>query len=389
MSVIPLLASSPQYSEASQIVPTVNGIIQQINSNALIGSQAPTSLRNSIVGGDFGTNPWQRGTSFTSITNTLTYTADRFWALGGASSSISVSQVTSAQQVGFSGSLQFGRAAANADTTAIKLGYVMADNDPVQMQGQPFVLSFYAKAGANFSAASSVLGVTVGTGTAANGSAANFAAGTWTGYAGVTLIGSTGATATGVTLTTGWQRFSLAGFIPAAALQVGVSFQYTPVGTAGSADWFQITGVQLETVPQGGVNPTPFERLPQGTVLAMCQRYYQQVNEGAASVATGFVGPAYTTSLANVQLSLPVTMRVAPTVTFGGTALSNATFAIIMNSATPIALATTYLVQSALGANTTSTVALKATSSAAFTVGFMCQLVGAGGGAKILISSEL
>lgn len=389
MTTIPLLSSTPTYSEASQIIGTLNGLIQSINNNALIGSQAPTSLRNSVVGGDFGTNPWQRGTTFTGITNTLTYTADRFWALGGASSSISVSQQTSSQQVGFGGSLRFGRAAANADTTAIKLGYVMADNDPIQFQARPAVLSFWAKAGANFSSASSALTVTMGTGTAANGTAANYASGSWTGYAGVTLQNSAGATATSVTLTTSWQRYSLVGFIPAAALQIGFNFAYTPVGTAGSADYFDITGVQLEVLPQGGNNPTPFEYLPTSYILSACQRYYYQINEPAASVATGFVGPAYTTSLANVQLKLPTTMRVAPTVTFGGTALSNATFAIIMNSATPIALATTYLVQSSLGANTVDTVALKATSSAAYTVGFACQLVGAGGGAKILISSEL
>ncbi len=125
-------------------------------------------------------------------------------------------------------------------------------------------------------------------------------------------------------------------------------------------------------------------------MLTNGQRYFYQINEPAASLATGFLGPAYTTSLANVQLKLPTTMRSAPAVTFGGTALSTATFAIIQNSATPIALASTFLNQSALGAtNTVDTVALKATTSAALTVGFCCQLVGAGGGAKILISSEL
>src|SRR5262249_36761577 len=72
--------------------------------------------RNIIDGGDFTTNPWQRGTSFTGVANTLTYTADRFFAVGGASSSIAVSQVSGVTAVpGFTQALQFGRAAGNAN----------------------------------------------------------------------------------------------------------------------------------------------------------------------------------------------------------------------------------------------------------------------------------
>ena len=56
-------------------------------STAQLGTyalQVPGSsgVRNLLIGGDLTTNPWQRGTSFTSIANTLTYTADRWWDWG-------------------------------------------------------------------------------------------------------------------------------------------------------------------------------------------------------------------------------------------------------------------------------------------------------------------
>lgn len=312
MSTIALLSSSPTYSEASQIIPTVNYVIQQINANVLIGSQAPTSWRNTVIGGDFSTNPWQRATSFTSITNTLTYTADRFWALGGASSSISVSRQTTTPPTGFTAVARFGRASSNSDTTAIQFGYVMTSLDSVPHQGVPFVLSFYARAGANYSAASNVLGVTVGYGTGSDESAANFAAQSWTGFATVQLTGSAGTAITGVTLTTSFQRFVAAGFIPVGATQIGFKFTETPVGTAGSADYVEFAGIQFEKMPQGGVNPTPFENMNAADVRLICMRYFQQIGEPATGAVLQ-TGLALTTSTGVVPLPLPVPMRTTPT----------------------------------------------------------------------------
>src|SRR5882762_5613170 len=57
-----------------------------------VGGSQLALPRNIIDGGDFTTNPWQRGTNFTAIAGALTYTADRFFAVGGASSSISRSE---------------------------------------------------------------------------------------------------------------------------------------------------------------------------------------------------------------------------------------------------------------------------------------------------------
>src|SRR5262249_30779815 len=153
-----------------------------------VGGSQLAMPRNIIDGGDFTTNPWQRGTSFTGIANTLTYTADRFFAVGSAASSISAFQVTGITAVpGFSQALQFGRTAGNANTAVINLGQVVETLDSVRTQGQIIALSFWAQAGANWSPANGALNVLLASGAGTNQSAASLVAGTWTGYSSLAL----------------------------------------------------------------------------------------------------------------------------------------------------------------------------------------------------------
>ena len=124
--------------------------------------------RNAIDGGDFTTNPWQRGTSFTGITNSVVYTADRWFAVGASTSSISVSQQAQTDVPGFGDSLRWGR--ANTDTAVINLGQVLETLDCIRFQGQEVCLSFWAKAGAQFSGGTLTVQVVYST-TAGNDSA--------------------------------------------------------------------------------------------------------------------------------------------------------------------------------------------------------------------------
>lgn len=84
-------------------------------------AQPVISFRNVLDCPDFSTNPWQRGTAFATISNTLTYTADRFFAVGGASSSINVSKAANTDVPGFTSALQFQRTAANTDLSLIHI----------------------------------------------------------------------------------------------------------------------------------------------------------------------------------------------------------------------------------------------------------------------------
>jgi hypothetical protein len=321
-----------------------------LTAPAGVGGSQLAFPRNIIDGGDFTTNPWQRGISFTGIASTLTYTADRFFAVGSAGSSISVSQVTGVTVVpGFTQALQFGRAAANANTAVINLGQVVETLDSIRAQGQTVTLSFWAQAGASWSPANGALNVLLASGTGANQSAASLVAGTWTGYSSLTLTPQqnispnsspnsspnaavlTAGANIAQQITTSWQRYSFTATVPAPCTQLGVLFNATPVGTAGAADSVQIMGVQLEI----GAQATPFEHRDIELELAIAQRYFFNIPEPASGVIVGAGMVAGATSEI-IFIPLPVQMRAAPTVAvsagsfkfnLAGTATAVGTFA--------------------------------------------------------------
>ena len=77
---------------------------------------------------------------------------------------------------------------------------------------------------------------------------------------------------------------------------------------------FYLTGVQLET----GSTATAFDYRPHGTELALCQRYYVQLQKTASSTELVIAGAmAGGTSFLTM---LPYAMRSAPTVTFNTSA---------------------------------------------------------------------
>jgi hypothetical protein len=112
-------------------------------------------------------------------------------------------------------------------------------------------------------------------------------------------------------LTTTWQRFSTTATISSSATQLAINLFYTPVGTAGAADYMEITGVQLEL----GSVATTFKRAG-GTIqgeLAACQRYYWRTVAGTLYGPMGVGGQMNTTTSANLNVTNPVKMRVTPT----------------------------------------------------------------------------
>ena len=387
---IALLASTAANAEASQIIGTLNGVINQINTQTVQVSNMQ-GLRNTVVGGDFYTNPFQRGTSFTGITSTLTYTADRFWAVGASGSSISVSQQTTTPPPGFLAHLRFGRADSNADTSVINLGQVFTTANSARYQGQPFVLSFYARSGVGFSSASAALGVTVGTGTGTDESAVLFNSTSWTGYASTQLIGSAGTVATSVTLTSTFQRFALAGVVPVASKQVGFNFSYTPVGTATS-DYVELTGIQFEVMPQGGVNPTPFEFRPASLEASLAYYYFYRAAE-PQSGAKMFQGQANSTTVASILIPFPVPMRIITTTSLTVSTCSQGTYNITAANGTlaTSGLATAGGLTLATGTGTVRGIIATATlSQAALTAaGDTTFLIGQGGSGSISVSAEL
>jgi hypothetical protein len=341
-----------------------------------IGGPNIANFRNLIDGGDFTTNPWQRGTSFTGIASTLTYTADRWFAVGGASSSISLSQVTGVTAVpGFSQALQFGRANGNANTAVINLGQVLESPDSVRCQGQTVTLSFWAAAGANWSPASGALNVLFASGTGSNQSAASLVAGTWTGYASLTLTPQQGSATAAANIaqpvTSTWTRYAFTATVPAGCTQLGVLLNATPAGTAGAADYVQIMGVQLEI----GAQVTPFEHRDVQVELELAQRFCWVIPEPAAGVIIATGGATAAANHQNYLLYTPVQMRAAPTVTV-------TTGGFQVAAAGSAATAT-------VSAGTTHTPnQITLTSAVTETVGLAAHIQGNGGGGAIVVSAD-
>jgi len=271
--------------------------------------------RNIVDGGDFGTNPWQGGTSFNGGTGT-TLTADRWNMTGGTGSSWSVSKQANTNVAGFSQALQWGRSSTDTHTTGLTLGSVVETTDSIRLQGIPVSLSFWAQAGANFAAGASggTFSAILVSGLGTDDTFANLTAGSWTTASNVISAA--------VTPTTSAVRYGpFSGVVPAACTQLGLVFTYTPAAgtTAGAAETIQLMGVQVEA---GGM--TTFEHLDVAEVLSICQRYFVQLNEGTTGVISG-TGLATSTTTVQLYLALPSTMRKNPTVsiTVGGFQVTN------------------------------------------------------------------
>jgi hypothetical protein len=271
-----------------------NGETLVADSSTSTGLRYQTGVNlNGVIGGGF--DWWQRGTSFTVAASTSTYTADR-WLAYRAATGMTVSRQSSGL-TGFNYCARIQRDNANTSTTLIQYLTNFETIQSIPFAGQTVTLSFYARKGANYSQASSVLNVQLITGTGTDQNALS-------GFTGGTAVIDSSATV----LTTSWQRFSYTVTLASSVTQLATQFYYVPVGTAGAADYAEVTGVQLEM----GSVATTFKRAG-GTLqgeLAACQRYYFRATPG--SFSTFGSGVNQTTTASNIVIPFPVTMRTAP-----------------------------------------------------------------------------
>jgi hypothetical protein len=260
-------------------------ISSALGSSALL--PAGLGFRNRIINGGF--DVWQRSTS-AAIGAGSYVAADRWYTYRSVAGSTFSRQTASL--VGFQYSGRIARDSANTSTVNISCGQSIESNNSIPLAGQTVVFSFWAKAGANYSATSNILRVRLLSSTTTNQN--------------IVLNGGVTVIDQNATLTTSWQRFSYSAVVGSSAVTLGTIFSYDPTGTAGAADNFEITGVQLEQNYQ----PTPFEQRPIGVELALCQRYYCVVASGSS-----FVGNAvmHTADAFESIIHLPTVMRTAPT----------------------------------------------------------------------------
>lgn len=267
-------------------------------------------FRNKVRNGNM--NVAQRGATY-ALTNALAYGSMDGWVAYQAGTAAGIfNQVAGPATGGINNYAKLGRTAASAQLGAYLAQQALMSTDSIPLAGQTVTLSFVAYAGANYSAATSLFNANVYTGTGTDQSSATMQA--WTGVANPATVAQA--------ITTTPTRYFVTGTIAAAATQIGVSFGYTPVGTAGADDNVYFSNVQIEIGPVA----TPYEIRSDAMEDNICR--YQLRIFPAWVTATG----SPTTILA--------TMRTTPTVSASGTpagfaSTSTNAEAILISQTTP------------------------------------------------------
>jgi hypothetical protein len=274
------------------------GISSALGSSALL--PAGLGFRNAIINGDF--KVWQRGTSKAMATASGTgYLADRWTAARGGYAAGGTVSRQSAGLDGFQYCSRVQRDSGNTSTAVVYYFQTFESVTSIPFANKPVVYSFYIRGGSNLSG-SVVAKLYSGTAT------------DQTNYPDASITGSATVCTSTVSVTTSWQRVVLYGSVASSATQLFVGFEWTPSGTAGAADYFEVTGVQVEQNYQ----PTPFEQRPIGVELLLCQRYFWRwVSATNGDIYHSVYQPASTTSY--LHLPLPVTMRKDGVLTVSGT----------------------------------------------------------------------
>jgi hypothetical protein len=281
-----------------------NGETLVADSSTATGLRYQTpKTQNAVYNSGF--DVWQRGTSIATGNGSAgtAYTADRWQSVYTSGSMTTTRQATNdttnLPNIQYCARVQ--RNSGQTSTQNVLISQTLETADSIRFTGQTVTLSFWARAGANYSGAS-------------NGLLATLVYGTGTDQNVLFNFNSASAVVTGTkTLTTTWQRFSITGTVSTTATELGYYFYYPGVGTAGANDYFEITGVQLET----GSVATPFNRMS-GSIqgeLAACQRYYfRNAYNGTGTGNYIYLGDgqATATTTADIRVNFPVTMRNEP-----------------------------------------------------------------------------
>jgi len=261
--------------------------------------------KNKIINGDFGVN--QR--AFTSTTTTSTFGFDRFSsAFSDGTSTYSAQTFTAgAAPIADYEGTNFARLVSTGQTTSTALTSIFQKIEDVRtFAGQTVTISFFAKAS---------------TGTP------NVAAAIWQEF-------GTGSTSPSVlqgskiAITSSWARYSATftmGSLSGKNVVAGSDVRVLLITSAGSARdaYTGALGIQSVTVDFWGVQveygakATPFQTASGGSIqgeLAMCQRYYWRFQRDVAQFGLmANTGYASTTLVARFAITLPTSMRVAPT----------------------------------------------------------------------------
>ena len=222
-------------------------------------------FKNKLIGGDFRTSPWQRGTSFTAATTPAnsddTYLVDNWLLISDGNDIVDLSQDTDGELI------------STIQTINKQFGYVQViENKNIQdlLDVASCSLSIEAKASAGLAN----IRATVLAWTSTADAVTSDVVGTWAG-AGTDPTWATNWTAevagSNLALSTSYQTFTISNIVLDAASTANLAVVIWLDDTDGAvSDTLTIRRVQLEAGPV----VTDFEDLGVGQVLRECQRYY-------------------------------------------------------------------------------------------------------------------
>ena len=268
------------------------------------------SGKNKIINGDFSIN--QRG--FTSTTTNLTYGFDRFvWNYDDGTCTYSAQTFTAgtAPVSGYEAT-NYARLVTSGQTLASASCFLSQKIENVRtFAGQTVTVSFWAKAATGTPKIAIELDQQFGSG-------------------GSTRV----TTAVGqVTLSTSWTRYSASVTVPSISgktigtssflncnlfVSAGSNFNARTNSMGIQSNTFDIWGVQAEY----GSKATPFQTASGGSPqaeLAMCQRYYIRQDFTSGNAVYYATGIGVSTTRSFQYIALPVSMRTAPSLAYGGT----------------------------------------------------------------------
>ena len=290
---------------------TFDSTTKSVSLTGNLSSVDTFGYKNRIINGSF--NFWQYMGDPSSNTATVTTSAsylgpNRFAFYQGTTANTVVTRSTDVP-AGFQYSLKMQRPVSSTNANQVVAMQVLeiADSTDMGPAGQGVNLSFWAKAGANFSGSSSNMTAVVAYQTTSTElTSAQLAA----------VSGGWSVTSSSIAITTSWVRYSFAvssATVTSSTTQLGIKLGYTPSGTAGADDSLYITGVQLE---RGNYTST-YDYRSIGTEQVLCARYLPAFQ----GTQTQFIGFYYNTGGAiTIYVPYIVPTRARGTgVTFIGT----------------------------------------------------------------------
>ena len=373
--------SAPDVAGSTTLtIPTTSGTVV---TSATINTYAPNTMKNRIINGDMVIS--QRNGTSSVNPGSDEYTLDRWFSSRSQSSKFTVQQnagsvtppagftnylgVTSSSAYSLSAGDFFGQAQRIEGFNVADLGFGTANARTV-------TISFWVR-----SSLTGAFGASIGNSAANRQYPFSYtinAANTWEQKT-VTIPGDTTGT---------WLTNNGVGMLLYFSLGMGSNFSgtanawtgsgiYQPtgstsvVGTNGAT--FYITGVQLEQ----GSQATPYEWLPYGTELQLCQRYYARiVDPTCRGVGTGGTSGG----ASRLSVMFPVTMRAYPTFTTSGT----------FNFWNGANTATGTTVAGAFGSTSLNMLDFDMNTSGSFSIGnAVCMYATGSSPPSIMLSSEL